>query len=268
MPFPGLLPPSQHGLPTANLAWHFDFSDTSTLFVTAGSPPSTTPGDGDPIGQATRVAGSGRTENLSWVTTDTARPLLRSVTPLMNRTCADFDGTNDNLRIFTAGLGATVDFIGTTPPTNCDVLGSAHTLIVSFYVESTASNSANPWQNEPVFMDSGSFMGLHIKANAGAPLLQFYGWDTNADVVNLSISTGTSYVAMYRVDGTNIYGSINGGAESSATHGATSNSANVLQIGGGITFFNGRIGEIAAWNAALTGATLTQAINYFTGRWI
>jgi hypothetical protein len=96
-----------------------------------------------------------------------------------------------------------------------------------------------------------------------------YNWDVNADTVPKTISLSTSYVVTLRHDGTNLYLGLNGGSESSIPSGLTGNLSAQVAIGRGASnFAQVRIGEIAIYNAALTGSILAQANQYFTSKWL
>jgi hypothetical protein len=89
----------------------------------------------------------------------------------------------------------------------------------------------------------------------------------NGGYVNamVPVSVNTNYFIIGRHDGTNIYMSLNGGAETSVPSGPTSSITGPMHLGGqnGSYLYNGRMGEIATWNVALSGADLVQAITHF-----
>lgn len=177
-----------------------------------------------------------------------------------------FDGSNDNMILTTR--------TGTTFAPISNLLGTAgKTFLVAFQVHAASLNSGNPWLNHVIMQDSNEFFGLLVRKSGSGPdvyQLQFYNWDGNADLVEIPITLDTSYVACYRHDGTNLFGSINGGSESSVASGTTTNGGGAMRVGGFPTdrFFNGSIGEMLCYNVALTGGALTDAVSYMTDKWL
>jgi hypothetical protein len=145
---------------------------------------------------------------------------------------------------------------------------SAFTFIASIYVAGVTNNSANAYSNDPI-LDSGAYMGLYLKNTGSDYRLQAYVWDGSAKVVEFVVSLATSYVVMFRLESGTLYASLDGGTESSVACGNISSLVNQVFIGlSGAGSYNGRIGEVAIYNTALTGTNKTDALSYFTSKWI
>ena len=242
-------------LPTTGLTFHADASAVTDLWRSA-NPFANHPADGedtefwDDVEHADIAAASTGGSGASW----------RSGTPLMLLPCLDFDGT-DSYKLSNNAMS--VDKTLANVITN-----SAFTVFGSIYVEAISTNAANFYDNDGILSDSGGFWGVHVKTGN----IVFGNYDGSADQVALAISLATSYYFMFRHEGGNIYGSLNGGAESSAASGNTQDVTGQPRIGrnfgGSNKFFNGRMGEIAIWNVALTGSDLTDAHAYFAAKWL
>ena len=244
-------------LPTTGLTFHADASVVTDLWkVETGGSFSSHPADGEGTPYWDDV------EHADIVAAETsAAPEWRSGTPLMLLPCLDFDGAGDFYTLANNDNTA-------AKALSALITNSAFTIMVSVYVDAIATNAANPYDNDAIIADNGGFFGIHLKTGNAV----FYNWDGNADSIVLPISLATSYVLMFRHEGGNIYASLNGGAESSAASGNTSDVSNTVRIGknngSGNKFFNGRMGEIAVWNVALTGSDLTDAHAYFAAKWL
>jgi hypothetical protein len=247
-------------LPTTNLTLHLDASDTDKLFTTwvDGGSHTGTPADGNSV-QAWSRETDGSVTPAHGAYSNTA-PVYRSGTPLMLLPCLDFNGTNMEMRMVnntdrTSYIGGFYDL-------------SAKTILIAFYAESITSTAANIDDNHGL-LGGDDKLGLHLKDVGGTKTLYFIVHDGAWKNTSKTVSEATNHVLCARHDGTNIYLSVDGGAESSTACGASSGT-NATWIGRsiGLERFNGRIGEIAMYNAALTGTDKTDAISYFTTKWV
>jgi len=244
-------------LPTSGLTFHGDASVNTDLWTTntAGSfSGSVTDGNGviywDDVEHADVMAGR----------TIASPPVWRQSTPLMALPCLSFVG-GLNLRL--------ENDADTAHKVLSDVTSaSAFTFIASIYVAGVTNNSANAYSNDPI-LDSGAYMGLYLKNTGSDYRLQAYVWDGSAKVVEFVVSLATSYVVMFRLESGTLYASLDGGTESSVACGNISSLVNQVFIGlSGAGSYNGRIGEVAIYNTALTGTNKTDALSYFTSKWI
>jgi hypothetical protein len=151
------------------------------------------------------------------------------------------------------------------------ITASAFTFLVAIYIESSTTNNANAIDNDGVLANRGSYFGISIKNPGTGILAQFFNYDTNYRTIELGVTLNTPYVLMFRHDSGNLYASLNGGAETSLACGNTAVLTDALSIGSDYTtnhIFQGRIGEVAIYNAALSGTNLSDAIAYFRDRWL
>jgi hypothetical protein len=257
--------------PATNLTLQFDPSNAGHVWktLTSGNNPcwSDAAADGDAVQASQSIIPAPTSETVLgyWSTTNQS-PLFKSVSPALPRADLLFDGSNDALAVFNR-TGTTAQQWGSY------MAVGAKTILVAFRFTSCTVNSGNPWLNSIVVADGSQFWGIHIRRSSTGPdvhKLQFYNWDGNSDVTEITVTTNTNYVACLRHDGTNIYGSINGGSESSVASGNTTSTIGRIAVGGSATASNalaGSIGEILIYNAALSGSNLTNAIAYM-GRWL
>ena len=254
-------------LPTTNLTWHCDPSDTDKLFTTwvSGGPNTGTPSDGSAVQVWEQETDSSTDTTREFTYSTTGRePIYRSTTPLMLLPCLDFDGTDDQMNA--------QDFVGSDAQASEFLGASAKTILVAFYGESITAANALSYDNHALFCDGlAGFLGIFLKNNGGQRQAIAYNWDGNEDQVAININEAQSHVVVYRHDGTNLFISVDGGSELFVPSGATTTMTGNMRIGFGLgtgTRYNGRIGEIAVYNAALTGSNLTDAVSYFTSKWL
>lgn len=252
-------------LPTTNLTFHCDSSDTDHIFTTyvAGGADTGTPTDGS----AVQAWDDDDGKNFRMVEV-TNSPLWRSSTPLMQLPCLDFDGTNDLMTSYAgdAGVGAAIsNFFGV----------SAKTLLGSIYIEGIATNDATVYNNSGIFSDAGGYWGVFTKNPSGSNYeIHFYNYVAGVTSFAITgVSLNKSYVVVMRHNGTTMYGDLYDATGNvgtgSVSSGATASLASNFQTGKSwtTTYYNGRIGEFALYNAELTGSNLTDAIDYFTDKW-
>jgi hypothetical protein len=246
-------------LPTTNLTLHLDASDTDRLFTTwvNDGPHTGTPADGNSV-QAWMRETDGSL-NPATAAYSTAGPVWRTggSSPML-LPCLDFDGSTMEMRLCT-------DATTTSYKAASEIMGaSAKTIVMALYVDAitaTADFTEGPF-------GGGSHWGCFLKTVTGQPKLCFSAYDGAWATVAVNISTATTVVASLRHDGTNLYVSIDGGAESSAASGATADMTAEVRIGRCLDArSNCKIGEIAVYSAALTGTDKTDAIAYFRQKW-
>jgi len=261
-----------NALPLNNLTLRFDPSVSSTVWQTAtpGNNPcwSSLASDGQAVQVMNSIVPASPSDLAAiYRSTTNQSPLYKTAAPALPLPDLLFDGSND---------AEIVDNrTGTAAITISNFFGAqAATILVAFQIHACALNNGNAWINSPILGDTSSFMGLFVRRSSTGPdvhKLQFYNWDGNQDLVEFTITLNTNYVACWRHDTSNLYGSINGGSESSIASGATQSMVGALGFGGalasGTVFSNCSIGEILVYNVALTGAALAAANAYMTNKW-
>jgi len=185
-----------------------------------------------------------------------SRPTI-TASGALGKECLTFDGTNDRMAARDSGDTGDrtiADFMDT---------GGVCTMFVVVYVTGVANNAINPYENDAIITDdNGGTWGLMLR-NSATPIYRPWGWDGNADSISgLEIATGTGYILTYRKPDTDaMYGSLNGGAESSVANGSIATTAN-FDIGdsGLAAPFNGELYMVAGTKTALSaGAAATIA---------
>lgn len=145
------------------------------------------------------------------------RPIIEAA-GTWSRDSFSFDGTDDN--------------IGGTTQLSVLMSNSTGYIICSFVLDAVSTNAANIYDNDAVFSDSGNFVGVFLKNNAGAVTLAGYNWDGNADSPTAhSVTIGTAYVVEWRHEGGTFYTRVNKGAWNSVASGNTSTMTGGIILG-------------------------------------
>jgi hypothetical protein len=195
---------------------------------------------------------------------DSVAPLWEQSAPALPNADLLFDGVDDRCLIGNSN-GNLVIQIGTL------LDASAKTAFVALQIHSASLNDPTfPQLNHPIFYDAvKSFGGILVRNDGGTYKLQFWNYDGSTDFVEIPISLDTNYVACLRHDGTTLYGSINGGTESSTASGASVGVNNTVRFGGdGARFTNMSLGEVLFYNINMTGTDFTHTMNYMLNKWL
>ena len=252
-------------LPSTNLTLHLDASDTDKLFTTwvNGGSHTGTPADGNAVqAWARETDGSVTPANAAYYSGTGNSPAWRTTTPLMLLPCLDFDGTDDAMVLVNndnvTSYHGSSNFFSTT----------ARAILIAFRAESittTNSTAATAEDNHGLFCGS-SHWRISLRNDGGQRKLQATAYDGAWKMAEVNVSENTDHVAVIRHDGTNLYVSVDGGAESSTACGTIASDSAQVFIGrnANAVVYNGRIGEIATYN---TGGFPTDANAYFRERW-
>jgi hypothetical protein len=260
-------PPPEFTLPTTNLSMHFDASEIDDLKTTyvLGGPHTGTPADGDHV--YVWLEGEGADLIFKQISS-LPTPELREATPLMALQCIDILGQTG---ISANNQSMTLTNNGGVARALSDIItASAYTMLVSFLPETINSTDAT-YGGEPLIADTAGYWGIFLAKVAGVPQVIAYNYVSVAHYVMVPCSAGNSHVVMVRHEGGNLYISLDGGTESSIASGNTASLGGTPRIGHNVYgpgSYNGRIGEIAVYNAALTGTDLSDAIGYFVSKWL
>jgi hypothetical protein len=264
---PGLMPLGGSSgfpdLPQTGLTAHYDVSDPTTLFQTInipGSPAWLTPAvaDGDQVGIIKYLPGepTGTLKNPNHTTGE--YPLLRTSSPGLALQCIDFDGTNDHL-IF-------CDINGGTLESHLLIAAGAKTVVISFRAEAFPGSGGFA----SIVSEANNEFGVYLTTAGGVTTVYFQNHDViNYHHVNSApITVNTNYFIIARHDGVNVLVSLNGGTEvvGDASGNTVTLTGNVLISYPGF-LFSGRIGEVAIYNIAVSGADLAQIITHMS-RWL
>lgn len=177
--------------------------------------------------------------------------------PTINGSGVLFDGTDD---VLASGpiLGDIIDADGF-------VIFAAFTPIAW----STTATMGNAHLNHGI-IGASSWFGLSMRNVAGAELMLWSVELPNYKGVTLPATLGAKHVVCYRYDGTNIYGSVNGGTEVSAACGnvAAGALATALSFGKGYSVFgNVRVFEVLAYDSSLSAPDVAANIAGLKSDW-
>ncbi len=251
-------------LPTTNRTAHLDASNSDDVWDNYGPPPSTSSTDGS---NAERWDLEGSTVNLGWSGNTANAPTYRVTTPLMENACLDFNGTSEYYVAYQ-------DDGATTIPMSDWLDVDGWTIAIAFWTEAVTADEASPWDNPALLIDVGGFIGIHVRDSGGSDKqVYLHNFDGNSDVLSVSASTGASHVVVAGIDGTNIFLTLdNGTPESTVASGNTQDITADIWVGRGYSgaglYYDGRIGEVAIYDAALTGTALSDLNEYFADKWL
>lgn len=183
--------------------------------------------------------------------------------------------------------GSVVTGVGGEPALNCDgsndgfsllnsnatsttisniITASAYTAFSIFTLDTISTSTGATYVTPYLWGDSGRYIGLHFM---NTNKLRFYNWDGSEDYAELTVSTGTEYLAETRHESSTLYAKVNNGSEASAASGNTSNVLGSPQLATNSTlFFDGKVTEVIFYNSALSSgdrSTVSTALNnYYT----
>ncbi len=213
----------------ANLVLWLDADDASTLYD-ADTGGSLTGADGE-VG---RWIDKSTTGSL-WIQSVASTRPLRRTAAINGNDAVDFDGSNDILN-YATGLS----------------LGSSYTMF--FVVQRT----------------TGTGYQALIKVNTNHCLYlqnsktNFY--ISSSKYSTTTQSTGTTYVVGVRVTSGSIEFFLDGAADGTAS-GASAQTWNAIGNSGASEFFNGLMGEVVIYNAALSNSEMDDVETYLLNKW-
>ena len=263
-----IISPLNAALPTTNLTARFDASVTTKLFTTfSGSGVHTgTPADGDLV-EVAEDMGDGSVTDIIFAA-DPSGVRFRSSVPLMKNSCLDFSASPLSAYTQTAGASRVFGDLFTA---------SDLTVAIVFYAETIADTDAAVYDNNTLFATSygSDYFAVSARDVAGAKKIRANNYDGNHDATgDVAIAEGRTYIAIVTHTGGNLTMLVidDTGAEASSTvaSGNTGATTTQLHMGGNAAGaqFDGRIGELVAYNAAVTGTDLTNLKDYFKDKWM
>jgi hypothetical protein len=240
------------------LTLHLDASDTDKLWTTwaDGGPHTGTPANGNSV-QAWGQEADGTVTPTTAAYSGTA-PVYRTggSSPFL-LPCLDFDGSAQELRVCsdtsTISYRASSQFLGT----------SAKAILFSLYVDAISSTSTF---SEGPFGGSDEW-GFFVWNDGAQAKLVYWQNDGTDKTVSVNIAIQTPYIVQARHDGTNIYLSLDGGAESQTACGANSTLNAQIRLGRSVNARTDcKIGEVMMWNESSPASLATDAA-YFRLKW-
>ena len=183
------------------------------------------------------------------------RPALSTAGP-NSVACADFNGTSHVLQ----SNGASV--------ISNQILVNSKFIVVSaiFDVISTAVTASFATVGHALVCDATGRIGLFGCVDTVDKIFAAnYVTGATDQHVGIAITEGTTYVLALRHDGTTLWVSVNGGAESSIASGNTEGAWGALRFGqgGASAFFNGKLFEAAFWKTIPSADDRAKIIAYF-----
>lgn len=200
-------------------------------------------------------AGSGR----SLTATGDARPTFKTGIFPTGLPGILFDGTDDYLN----QANAISTFLA----------ASAGTVFIVAQVSAvdTTNADSSAFINDFLWTDSNRRTGVFLRNNSSVYTAQFWNNDGSADTTTQTITLDTPVVLWWRHSGGTLYGSLDGGTESSVASGDTNSVAGNLSLGGrsgGTTWFSGYIAEAFFYNESRSSTELTALADYLLAKWV
>ena len=176
--------------------------------------------------------------------TTTAQPMIvnsGSLVTLGGEPAMDFDGTDD----FLASSAAISSFLAAAESVVAGVL----------HVDAIDTNSANAYNNDAFWADSGSFIGVHLDSTG--PVIAAYNWDGNEDKAQTTIATATDFVHVWQhlpSGGARLESWVNGSHPSPSTSGSTTDLTGTLRLGRNYlsAYLNGRVAGLVTYATNLS----------------
>jgi hypothetical protein len=252
-------------LPTANLTAHFDASDTDKLWTTwvNGGPHTGTPADTGTVQSWGRET-DGSVTPLNWAYQGGVAPAYVSTSSPMLLPCMHF--TEEYMAAVTdtsvVSYYSQSSFFTTT----------AKHLFISFRAAAIDATSADHFSCEGLIGFYDAF-GVWMRNNGGQRQLRIAAKDTGwCETTPINISLNTDYVLQVWHDGTNLKGRLDEGSEVSVACGTSSTGwpapeLRVGRAGGSIEAKDAYVGEVALYNAVLSGTDQSDALAYFRLKW-
>lgn len=162
-----------------------------------------------------------------------------------------FDGVNDYMAAASSG-GV--------------IVAAEFTAHAVFRVSAASALAANAWDHDLIIGDDAGVWGLFVYSSGGLTKLRAYNFDGTSDVVDVTISLNTWYVARMRHYGGNLYLAIDNWGETSVASGNSTAVTGTARVGKGLTakYLTGDIAAAFLWssgNLAVQGATTGVAVN-------
>jgi hypothetical protein len=252
-------------LPSAGRTLNLDASDNDHVWKNhqAGSPyHNGVPVDGDLIEVWEEESGV----NHAKAPLATNKPTWRSTSTGLALPCLDFDGTDDHLPLLVAATGVAKLLSDV-------VTNSTFTFYVAFRVDGVTTNASPSlaYNNEAMVADSGGYWGVHLRNQAGVYKIQTYnysGGTGGANTIELPINLNTNYILKYRHSGGTLGASLNGGAETTTASGNTDAVTGNFKIAHASQYFNGRLGQIVAYNTNQSAQDQTDTMTFLSAKWL
>lgn len=261
-------------LPTTNLTLHCDASQVGKVFTTVnggGSGIHTgVPADGNAI-QVWEDEGDGISD-VAMIFATSKEPNYRSgASSLMKNSCIDATAANNDR------MSARTQDNGSAYALSSFISASAFTFAAVVWLDSVPSTTGSDgFTNNILIGDSGGYAGIRLRNVAGVPKARCYNYQGASHTAEVTISTGATWIIIARHGGGNIDiiaidsagNEITDGPVSSGDTESLTSSFSLFNVGDDAVNYDGRVGEIAVYNALVTGTDLTNLKDYFKNKWL
>lgn len=246
---------------TSNRTLWLNASDTDRLW-TDGATMSVHPSDGAAV--TTWDDEADATDSAAFIETSGQEPLYRA-TGMNSLGALDFDGVDNYMRLRN-------DADSANKAISTYFTASAWTIFIAFHAQGAGGTNASAHNNDPLLHNiSDVCIGLYVERIGGIDQVTLRHSDfVTAVELSKTISLNTNHIVMARRGGGSLFISVDNGAETSQVHGNTGSLTQGMRIGGnssGPRFFNGMIGEILFYNAALSGTNFSDTYQYLIDKW-
>lgn len=190
--------------------------------------------------------------------TGTQRPTILEAAFPTGQNGVAFDGSNDVLLV-TAPTSIATDIFPTTE----------FTAFTVFIPRSFGTNAAEAWDDDTLWATGTLYAGVTL--NSAGPTVQPYNFDTNTDSLDLAVTANTAYLVTARHESGLLYGSLNGGTESSTASGSTGDLSDaIIAIGsnGSTGYADVVIGALLVYNRALTTQETADINAYLIAKYL
>lgn len=174
---------------------------------------------------------------------------------LNGHTGPDFDGTNDML--------------GNSNAVSTFLTASRWWAACLFKVDSFTTNVAAVYDNAALWQDAGGFVGFSVKGSGASGTCHIWQYDGTADDTSVSISTGTTYLAVGWYDGSNLNLIVNATTASTAASGNITSLTSTLRVGRNYAsaYHDGQIYELALSKSTYGSSEAASFKSYVNSRY-
>lgn len=152
---------------------------------------------------------------------------------------------------------------------------AASMMLLAFRIDSSSTIPDSPtlYFNATVIGgERNTYWSAYLRNDGGTPTLIAYNWDGAAKTIEIPITLGATHVLCQRFDGSNLFLSVDCGAEQSIASGNTDNSTSLFlgdqgTNSGTVAEIRGDFGEVGFYNHG-DAAIALAAREYLCDRWL
>lgn len=159
----------------------------------------------------------------------------------------------------------------TLQPTDLGFGGTGWELHIVMSPLAVTANDAAPWNNHPVFAETGGYGYIYTKNDGGVTVQSWVYSGGAAPGTDFAVTPGLKHVFGQQWNNSNELISYKDGTTPGAVLGVTlpGGTTNALHIGAGYgsNYYHGLIGEVLVFNAPLTSGQRTSLMTYLSAKW-